>query len=99
MIDFSYRANGEPPRTLRVASGKISGVAVQISQGSSFTAVHLPCEQVAALVQQLLELPAVVELAGGKPLVLYFHTDADRQAMVDAIMAEHPNMISRSVSL
>jgi hypothetical protein len=43
----------------------------------------------------LSEIGRAPELADAKPLVLYFQTEADRDELVAAIMAEKPNMLAR----
>lgn len=53
--------------------------------------VSLPPEEIANLVQSLLALPPVGEVAEAKPLVLYFATEQDREECIAAFKEVKPN--------
>lgn len=52
----------------------------------------LPRDAVPALIERLLSVLPLTELHQTKPLVLYFGCEADRQEVIDAVMAVKPDM-------
>lgn len=81
--------NGEIKVTVRSpATGNECGA------GATMT---LPRDQIPALVERLLSLPPVSEVAESKPLVLYFKTEEDRKEMIAAVSQALPN--ARAVAL
>lgn len=91
---FAYTAPGADfPEYVSIneRNGKI--VLTARDRGAANLAdVELPREKIADLIQSLLTLPPVQEVAEAKPLVLYFATEADREECIAAIQEVKPNM-------